>query len=641
MPDGLQMNEIVAAQQGQTPDQLAATAQSSTLPASIAPNFNSISSTNLQSTPQVTLPTPPPPSGNPNGLVSSVNATQPGLQNYISSLTPAPTAADTQNQSILDSLSSLTGQDTGKSQFQLQQEQANGVPALQKSLTDLNGQITTGSAEYQQLVAQENQNLANLGGNGSVETKAVLAAQHSGVTVAAEAQKASKAADLALLAAKAQATSGNINTALTLAKNATDAKYTPIEDNIKVKQAQLAAIQPMLDKEQKVTALAQQKTLQDQADATAQKKADETNIQQIAMQAAGNGASQGIITAITNATDPKVALALATPYLAKAQTQVVEVNGHSLLIDSQTGKTLQDLGTSNAIIQANIAHSTSVSSSSSTSIIDPATDAGVKAIIAANPNQYGNAANAIDAKYGAGTASLYDSQLQAVYNNKQNVNSVFAGSSIPSIVAPYLNTASTGVQYVDASTLQGTAAQKTQIIQAAQKAGLKIITNKNTAADLVNISDAKAKLDTIGTVFASIAQPNALSRNLYGLGLTKFSTMAQTNTQQAAAGALQSVGLDILKAISGVQGFRGNQSAIQQITDHLPTIYDTKDVVAQKIDYINQLISDRENAALGTSTNQPQSSTSNTSSSAPPTVVPASQIPPGYYQASDGKFYKK
>ena len=117
--------------------------------------------------------------------------------------------------------------------------------------------------------------------------------------------------------------------------------------------------------------------------------------------------------------------------------------------------------------------------------------------------------------------------------------------------------------------------------------------------------------------------------------------MAQTNTQQAAAGALQSVGLDILKAISGVQGFRGNQSAIQQITDHLPTIYDTKDVVAQKIDYINQLISDRENAALGTSTNQPQSSTSNTSSSAPPTVVPASQIPPGYYQASDGKFYKK
>src|ERR1035441_516350 len=105
MADSLQMSDVVANQQGQTPDQLAATAQSSTLPASTQPNFNTVSSTNLSSTPQVTLPTPPPPSGNPNGLVSSVNATQPGLQNYISSLTPAPTAADTQNQSLLDSLS--------------------------------------------------------------------------------------------------------------------------------------------------------------------------------------------------------------------------------------------------------------------------------------------------------------------------------------------------------------------------------------------------------------------------------------------------------------------------------------------------------------------------------------------------------
>src|SRR6185369_17196654 len=120
-------------------------------------------------------------------------------------------------------------------------QQSGGVPDLQKQLTDLNGQMTVGNAEYQQLIAQENQNLANLGGNGSVETKAVLAAQQSGVTRAAEAQKAAKAADLALIAARAQAVSGNINTALTIAKNATDARYQPIEDSIKVKQAQLDA----------------------------------------------------------------------------------------------------------------------------------------------------------------------------------------------------------------------------------------------------------------------------------------------------------------------------------------------------------------------------------------------------------------
>lgn len=172
-------------------------------------------------------------------------------------------------------------------------------------------------------------------------------------------------------------------------------------------------------------------------------------------------------------------------------------------------------------------------------------------------------------------------------------------TTVPAIVSPYLQTASSGTQWVDASTLQGTAKDKTAIITAAQNAGYKIVTNKNQAADLANIQDATNKLQTIGDTFASIAQPNALSRNLYGLGLTKLATMAQTNPQKAAAGALQSVGLDILKAISGVQGFRGNQTAIQQVTEHLPSIYDTKDVVAQKISYINQLMRDREDGILG------------------------------------------
>ena len=171
---------------------------------------------------------------------------------------------------------------------------------------------------------------------------------------------------------------------------------------------------------------------------------------------------------------------------------------------------------------------------------------------------------------------------------------------VPTIVAPYLNTSNSGVNWVDASTLQGTAAEKTQIVNAAQQAGLKVITNKNQAADLSNISDANNKLDTIGTILSGIAQPSALSRDLYGIGLTWLATKAQSNPQQAAAGALQSVGLDILKAISGVQGFRGNQTAIQQVTEHLPSIYDTTAVVNQKIDYIKQLMNDRERGLLGT-----------------------------------------
>lgn len=200
--------------------------------------------------------------------------------------------------------------------------------------------------------------------------------------------------------------------------------------------------------------------------------------------------------------------------------------------------------------------------------------------------------------------------------------------NIPTNVAPYYNTSNSGIGYIDASTLQGTAAEKTQIINQAQAAGLKVITNKNTAADLVNIKDASAKLNDISTIMAGIGQPGWVSRALGGAGLTKLSSALQSDPQKAAAGALQSIGLDVLKAISGIQGFRGNASAIQQVTDHLPKTTDTVDTINQKISYIQTLVNDRENAIVG---------------KAPTTkaTVPSSQIPDGYYQASDGLIYKK
>lgn len=170
---------------------------------------------------------------------------------------------------------------------------------------------------------------------------------------------------------------------------------------------------------------------------------------------------------------------------------------------------------------------------------------------------------------------------------------------IPADAAPYFNTSHSGVNYIDASAIQGTASQKKAIIDAAQSAGLKVITNKNTAADLTNINDVFNKLDTIKTVMNNIDQPGYLQRALYGAGMTFFANMLQTNPQQAASGAIQTVGLDILKAISGIQGFRGNQTAIEQVNKHLPSIYDTSAVVAQKLAYMSKLISDREDGILG------------------------------------------
>jgi len=223
---------------------------------------------------------PVPQSTAPSAGDTLMASVQPTVDSIAQSITTAPTATETKQQGILDSLASLTEQDTGKRQYELQQEQAQGVPDLQKQISDLTGQINVGNAEYQKLNADYNQKFANLGGNESVETKAVLAAQQAGLTRAADAAKASKAADVALLAARQQALNGNLQTALQLAQNATDARYAPIEDSIKVKQAQLQAIQPMLDKEQRTQALAQQTFLQRQQQEIADKKEQaKTNVQ--------------------------------------------------------------------------------------------------------------------------------------------------------------------------------------------------------------------------------------------------------------------------------------------------------------------------------------------------------------------------
>lgn len=210
--------------------------------------------------------------------------------------------------------------------------------------------------------------------------------------------------------------------------------------------------------------------------------------------------------------------------------------------------------------------------------------------------------------------TMKDSNGSSIYFDKPNTGgtngsvSTVTGPngqqvSVPVDVAPYYNTSHSGVGYADLSNIQGTAAQKKAIVDAAQAAGIKVILNKNTAADLSNISDANNKLDSISQIMSNIDQPGPLSRALYSAGLTWLATKAQTNPQQAAADSLHSVGLDMLKAISGVQGFRGNSTVVQQINDHLPSIYDTNAVAQQKLEYIRQLITDRENGLLGTTKN--------------------------------------
>lgn len=171
--------------------------------------------------------------------------------------------------------------------------------------------------------------------------------------------------------------------------------------------------------------------------------------------------------------------------------------------------------------------------------------------------------------------------------------------NVPATIAPYVDFASNGVKYVDLSGFAGTPTEKNAAVNTAQQAGYRVITNKNTAADVQNISNALANLDSIQAAFDANNAGDVIQRNTYGAALSKLNKFLQTNPDSAAIDTFQDSGLDILKAISGIQGFRGGSSVIQQVKDTLPQITDTKAVVDQKVANIKNLITNRESVLVG------------------------------------------
>lgn len=224
------------------------------------PVSNTIGSDQLKPTPLAQLPYSPLPST--SGTVAGLNTGAQNIDSLTQSLTSAPTAADQQNQSILDSIGKLTGLDTGKAAYQLQQENQLGLPGNMQALTDVNGQIQSGMAELKQMDAQNQQNNISLQQNGTPGiSRAVGAVQSAALNRSFAAQQSAKAAEIGLLQARAAGLTGQINTAQALATRAVELKYQPVEDALKVQQAQLAALKPILDKQQAVQAEARQALL--------------------------------------------------------------------------------------------------------------------------------------------------------------------------------------------------------------------------------------------------------------------------------------------------------------------------------------------------------------------------------------------
>ena len=253
-----------------------------------------------------------------NGMIAGANTT---LSEIIKQLTPTEkSAAEQKQQTLLDQMASLVGQQAQKAADQLTAEQSAGLPQLRQQFADINAQILSKTAEDKALDAAYQQ--ANVGAEGKAITLGSIQGQEAQNYRAYLAQKNANAAAIGLLQARALGLQGQVATAQDTVNRAVDLKYQTIQNSLDVYRAQLEALTPQLNKEERVLQQAQTVLLQQRQQQIEDAKNNEKQIQNLMLEAAKSGVTDNnLLNAISSAKTYTQALQLATPAIAKVQKQ--------------------------------------------------------------------------------------------------------------------------------------------------------------------------------------------------------------------------------------------------------------------------------------------------------------------------------
>lgn len=290
-----------------------------------APISSSITGEMLQSAPTLNFQTPQPKSPFPVAdiPIPELTATQPEKE-----ATDLSKRIQEMNERLL-----------GQSEFRTEQEQVVGVEGLRKTTLDLTNQLKALQAEA-----------AATQISPEFEQRNVL-------QPFAEGERGRKLRDVGVRAlivgANLQAAQGNLASALDQVDRAVAQRFDPIKEEIAVKMANLDLIlqSPEFSRADKERAEKQKQAQESRKREIELQEREQDTIWKTAIEAASRGADAITLRKIQNAGSAAEAAQLAAPFLAKKEelkTQVIEVGGRKLLIDTQIGKTIRDLGVAEA-----------------------------------------------------------------------------------------------------------------------------------------------------------------------------------------------------------------------------------------------------------------------------------------------------
>ncbi len=173
-----------------------------------------------------------------------------------------------------------------------------------------------------------------------------------GITPEIQAAKNANAADTQIVAAQIAAKTNQMTYATQLINSAINLKYAPIQSQITALTANLKLIMssPDYTAAEKAQAADQAAAVKTKQDALTAQITNAKNVSTILLDAAKNGADSQTLANIQNAPDEASAIQAAGKYMTTAvkptalKTSVQTIGGQKVLINSDTGETIKDLG---------------------------------------------------------------------------------------------------------------------------------------------------------------------------------------------------------------------------------------------------------------------------------------------------------
>lgn len=278
-----------------------------------------------------TIPNPGTPgatAANPDAMVAGVKS----YSDYLAGVTPPKTDTQTKADTLTSEISTELPKLGGKQQALADAELAAGVPEMKKQLADMNALILSRTAGYE--AAFQNAELQTAGA-----TTYALTANQGAI-------RRNQASEIGLLQARALGLQGQVQSAMDTADRAIDLKYASIEDDIKIKQAQLALLAPALSADEKRQATALDRQYADQQLALNELKAKQKANMTAALQA-------NVLTPAVNMGGEFFRIADGKPYTRPEEffkdfgvTSFAEAYAKGLVTDLKGGADLTKLPTS-------------------------------------------------------------------------------------------------------------------------------------------------------------------------------------------------------------------------------------------------------------------------------------------------------